>query len=244
MGSSEGRSHEEPKHRLTLPEYWIGRSHVTVAQFSVFANATGYRTQADRDGKSTVRLASAPTEVPGANWAHPTGPKSDTFGRENHPVIHMSWDDCAAFCAWASALSRIAIRLPSESEWEKAARGDDGRTYPWGEKTPDPSLANFNDAIGGTSAVGKYSPGGDSPYGCFDMAGNAWQWTNSLYRNYPYVLSDGRESPLAPGERVLHGGGNGDTGSGLRTSARWNIDPQSHRDQFGFRVCASSIIRA
>jgi formylglycine-generating enzyme required for sulfatase activity len=93
-------------------------------------------------------------------------------GITDHPV-RVSWHDAVAYATWAGK------RLPSEEEWEKAARGTDGRKYPWGDEEPTPDLCNFGKNEGGTTPVGKYSPQGDSPYGCADMAGNVWEWTSS-----------------------------------------------------------------
>ncbi|MBU6361523.1 MAG: SUMF1/EgtB/PvdO family nonheme iron enzyme [Chloroflexi bacterium] len=168
----------KPQHRVTLPEYWIGKTSVTVAQFAAFVRATGYSADA----------------------------RALRSGKDNHPVNYVSWFDAQAFCKWASEMLKRTVRLPSEAEWEKAARGTDGRTYPWGEAAPDKSRANYNNNVGDTTPVGQYSPQGDSPYGCVDMAGNVWQWTNSLYKPYPYNANDGRENSSDTGGRVVRGG--------------------------------------
>lgn len=241
MGSLDGEYDERFPSRLSLPEYWIGRSHVTVAQFAAFVKATGYKTRAERDGKSYSWNGSAGTELVGADWTHPKGPAMDTKGKEDHPVVHVSWDDAIAFCAWAANATGKAIRLPSEAEWEKAARGTGGRNYPWGDVAPTTAQTNFINMIGTTTPVGIYSPSGDSPYGCVDMAGNAWQWVNSLYRPYPYSATDGRESASDRGRRVLRGGGFLDLGYDVRAARRFFNDPSAHLEYIGFRVCASSI---
>jgi formylglycine-generating enzyme required for sulfatase activity len=223
MGSDRAKdpqadSDELPQHRVTLPEYWIGKTEVTVAQFAVFVRATGY--------------AGAPDAL--------------RSGKDNHPVNNVSWDDAQAFCRWASGVVGQTMRLPSEAEWEKAARGPANgtgadRRYLWGEAAPDPSRANYGSNVGDTTVVGQYSPQGDSPYGCADMAGNVWEWTNSLYRPYPYNAADGRENSSDSGGRVVRGGSFYGYGVGLPCAARGNRNPSDRDFDLGFRLLASSI---
>lgn len=241
MGSNDGDDVEKPRHIVTLPEYWIGRAPVTVAQFATFSAATGYKTVAERDRKSYTLDGSTWTEVIGADWKHPNGPATDTKGKMDHPVVQVSWDDVIAFSAWMARATGKAIRLPNEAEWEKAARGTDGRKYPWGNAAPTEAHSNFNNNVGTTTSVGKYSPLGDSPYGCVDMAGNVWQWVNSLFRRYPYSATDGRESATDRGPRVFRGGGFNTNLSIVQATGRGYIVPAFRLERYGFRVCASSI---
>ena len=145
---------ESKKTRIIEKPYLIGKYPVTNAQYKRFLDANPkYR-------------------VP-KHW----GKKTRTYpeGKDDHPVVYVSWDDAQAFCKWAHC------RLPTKEEWEKAARGTDGRKYPWGDQAPDETLCNFNNNVGDTTPVGQYSPQGDSPYGCVDMAGNVWEWVATEY---------------------------------------------------------------
>ena len=204
MGSDESKDakaedREMPQHTLNLPEYRIARVPVTVAQFRRFVEASGYRTTAERQGSAYGWTGATWEDVKGAYWAAPRGPASDVGQKAEHPVTCLSWEDAVAFCQWAE------VRLPTEAQWEKAARGTDGRIFPWGNAEPDEKRCNFAMKVGDTTPVGSY-PTGASPYGCLDMAGNVWEWTSSLYQGYPYDAGDGREDPAASGSRVLRGG--------------------------------------
>jgi len=131
---------------------------------------------------------------------------------QDHPVVKVKWTDAIAYCQWMNNLlkaelpSGLVLRLPTEAEWEKAARGTDGREYPWGNEF---DKNNCNTAEGGkrvNTPVGLYSPRGDSPYGCADMAGNVWEWTHSLKKGYPYKANDGREDEKTSAAHVRRGG--------------------------------------
>jgi serine/threonine-protein kinase len=214
MGSDKSKDSlalddELPQHRLSLPEYWIGKTEVTVAQFAAYVRATGVKTSAS----------------------------SDVANKAAHPVVDVTWDDCIAFCGWASKLGGGEVLLPSEAEWEKAARGTDGRIYPWGNQAPDNTRLNFIDSrIGTTTPVGQYGAKGQSQYGCDDMAGNVWEWTRSIYKNYPYAPTDGREDLSSRDTRVLRGGSFLSFSQLVRCACRDGHDPNYHFVNLNFRV--------
>ena len=155
-------------HRVLLDDYAIARVPITNAQYQLFVEGALHEPPEDWNGKRAPR------------------------GRELHPVVGVSWHGALVYCRWLSEVTRKPIALPSEAEWEKAARGsDDTRAYPWGEAF-DAALCNVEGAFGGTTPVGIFAKGA-SPYGCLDMAGNVWEWTRSRYASYPYQADDGRE---------------------------------------------------
>ncbi len=169
-------------------------------------------------------------------YAKETGPQAPTAwrsasgrGKERHPVVNVSWHEALAFCKWAG------LTLPSEPEWEKAARGTDGRTYPWGNQWDD---TKCNVSGRGTTAVDEH-PGGVGPCGCWDTVGNVWEWTRSLAKGYPYDAGDGREAMDAPGNRVLRGGSWHDSRGFARCAFPYDYTPVDRYDYFGFRVVAS-----
>jgi formylglycine-generating enzyme required for sulfatase activity len=174
------RKNEFPKHELDIPyDYWISRFPTTFFQFSEFT--------AFNRTKSVIPP-----------------------GKEDHPVHIETWDEVQRYVAWCNLRfakdlpSGYLFRLPSEPEWEKAARGIDDRRWPWGNQL---EMEKYNSGINGTIPVTAYSPESDSPYGVSDMFGNVSEWTRSLFRHYPYDAYDGREDEALPGDRVVRGGG-------------------------------------
>jgi formylglycine-generating enzyme required for sulfatase activity len=172
-----------------LPEFWIGRTPVTNAEYAQFVIATGYE--------------------PPRHWEAGV-PPDEIF---NHPVTHVSWHDSMAYEEWAYK------RLPAEEEWEKAARGLDGWAYPWGEW--EKGRCNTKESsIGTTTPVGIYSPEGDSPYGCMDMAGNVFEWTASINGKY----------------RILRGGAYNHPRDLAHCAFRIRHKPSYRYRNIGFRV--------
>jgi formylglycine-generating enzyme required for sulfatase activity/AAA+ ATPase superfamily predicted ATPase len=222
---------ELPMHEVDLPTYYIARYPVTVMQFQVFVQDSGYQAQ---------------------------GPWREFSGQGNHPVVGLTWYDAIEYCKWLTEKLEVwngtpeplathlqekdcVVQLPTEAEWEKAARGTDGRLYPWGED-PDISRANYDDTgLGDTSPVGCFVNGA-SPFGSLDMSGNVWEMCHSLYRPYPYTKDDGREKPGAQGSRVLRGGAWADDAFYGRCAYRGNRPADSYGRDCGFRVAISTSV--
>jgi serine/threonine-protein kinase len=201
---------EKPIHRVHLSAYQIARHPVTNAQYELFVKATSYATP--------------------KHWKNGKIPA----GKEKHPVVNVSWQDAQAFCVWAG------VRLPTEAEWEKAARGADGRKYPWGNEPPTMELCNFNGNVGDTTPVGLY-PKGASPYGVLDMAGNVREWVSDWYDEKYYSVSPGSNppGPATGTSRVLRGGSWASIDLGVRSANRFNNVPVFWLINLGFRCVRS-----
>ena len=248
-GEREWYEWETPHHEVDMPAFRIGKYPVTNAQYAAFV----------RDGGYTEKRRECWTKA-GWRWkGGKTGPETagGEFDLPNHPVVVVTWYEAVAFCRWLTGRLRDAgeigsedeVTLPSEAQWEKAARGRDGRLFPWGGE-PDPGRANYEDAgIEMTSAVGCF-PGGASAYGCLDMAGNVWEWTSSLWGEdvddptfkYPYNPADGREN-LKAGDRVcrvLRGGAFHDLEWLTRCAFRFRDFPLNRYLNIGFRVLVAA----
>lgn len=207
---------------LDLPAFYLGRFEVTVAQFRAFVDATGFEVD-------DAALEGPPT----------------------HPVASVSWPDALAYCRWLDAtlrewpdtpesLGRLLrdawrVSLPSEAQWEKAARGTDGRVYPWGN-TARADRANY--ASSGTRAVGAVTCP-ECPFGLADMSGNVWEWTRSPYQPYPYDETNDRVDLDADALWVMRGGSYTDGAQNARTAVRGGGDPGARRPFMGFRVAIS-----
>jgi formylglycine-generating enzyme required for sulfatase activity len=229
---------EQPIHPVPLGEYYMARYPVTNAQYAAFVQAT------DRE--------------PPRHW---NGPQPPAAAR-HHPVVYVSWYDARAYSAWLTGQLRegavlppplaarlrdrgCVVRLPTEAQWERAASWDaqagQAREWPWGDEW-DAALCNTSEGgIGTTTAVGLF-PGGASPCGALDMAGNVWEWCQSLYKNYPYRAEDGREDPKAGGSRVLRGGAFSDFQGRARCAVRGSLHPVGRWSGGGFRLVVSPAL--
>jgi formylglycine-generating enzyme required for sulfatase activity len=236
MGSNR-QDAAQPQHTLYLPDYYIAKAPVTNAQWRTFVEATGHVVPKHWQKRENYGLLGMRTRIVGVAFPE---------DKAQHPVAHVSWDDAVAYCAWLAEVTGKPYQLPSEAEWEKAARGTDGRLFPWGN---NPFFlkgkCNTKEArIGATTPVGAYSPKGDSVYGCVDMTGNVWEWTRSRWRTdfrepgfkYPYQADDGREDMQASGMRVWRGGSFANKAANSHPAFRFYSLPLVPRDIIGFRV--------
>ena len=228
MGREGGPADEGPAHRVTLAAFLIDRLPVTNAGFAGFLNAVGG--PVDARGRRLFDWDDGDARI------HQRGGRFRAdAGFEDHPVVEASWTGGREYCRWRGK------RLPNEAEWEMAARGKTGRTYPWGDQLPDAGRARYGAGWGETTPVGRPA-GGASPQGVMNMAGNVHEWVSSLYRRYPYLPDDGREDAQAAGERVTRGGA-ADTGpETLRATWRGadvSRSPRAGHHNIGFR-CARS----
>ena len=274
MGSADplARPDEQPPHRVRVAGFWMDEAEVTNAQFAAFVAATGYRTVAERPvdweelrkqvppgtpkppdsqlqpGALVFTPPAEPVDLdrfdrwwswtPGACWNHPAGPASTIAGKGQEPVVHVAFEDAQAYARWAGK------RLPTEAEWEYAARGGlEGKRNAWGDEPVDPRRANTwqghfpdrntrEDGFALAAPVKSFPPNG---YGLFDMAGNVWEWCSDAYR--PYDGADPRIT-FVPGSLVVRGGSflcNDSYCSSYRPSARMSQTPDTGMQHLGFR---------
>jgi sulfatase modifying factor 1 len=257
---------EGPAHEVSLAGFAIDRYAVTNLAFASFVEATGYVSDAERSGWSFVFVGFLPEDFPdtravigaewwrqvfGADWRHPNGPQSTIEDRLEHPVVHVSWHDAQAYCAWSGA------RLPTEAEWEYAARAGTHSPFPWGDELEPggehrmnvfqghfPSGNTCADGFAGTAPVDAFSP---NDFGLYNMTGNVWEWCADWYDAGYYAHSPQYE-PRGPGvgtHRVMRGGSylcHRSYCRRYRVSARLGSEPGSSTGNLGFRVAADATI--
>jgi formylglycine-generating enzyme required for sulfatase activity len=209
----EAQSSEQPQHRFALPSFYLAKTPVTNAQYAAFVIDTGH--------------------IAPEHWRGGYPPDD----REEHPVVAVFWHDAVAYCRWLAEVTGKPYRLPSEFEWEKGARGKDGRIYPWGNKWEPGRCNSKENGKGGVTPVNAY-PAGASPYGLLDMAGNVLEWTRSLYKNYPNDPAHLWEDAESSGDiwPVLRGGAFIHNSSEMRCAVRRGASPYRWEYHLGFRV--------
>lgn len=213
MGDDHGDANQRPAHGVYVEAFYIGKYLVTNAEYKRFLDDTGQDSYI------------------------PTIPTGDA----DHPIVSVTWHQACGYARWAG------LRLLTEAEWEKAAGWREGRgakkfKYPWGDDF-DPNKCNtVESGIKTTTSVGGYSPQGDSPYGCADMSGNAWEWTSSLYQDYPYQADDGREDPSSSDRRAVRGGSFNSGRNNARATFR-SRGPGIAWNDIGFRCGISAEVR-
>jgi formylglycine-generating enzyme required for sulfatase activity len=240
MGSadsdSQAHAEEKPQHRVNVAGFWIDRTEVTNAQYRKFMDAGGYSKQ--------QYWTEAGWAWKGQNNAtQPTCWGDGNLNQAAQPVVCVSWYEAYAYARWAGG------RLPTEAEWEKAARGPstgsgDVRIYPWGNAAPDCNRLNYwgkdGGCVGRPAPVGSYA-NGVSPYGALDLAGNVWEWVSSRYGSYPYRSDDGREDQSSTDVRVLRGGSWLNEARSVRSALRGRNDPGTRNYNIGFRVASPGL---
>ena len=222
MGSDKSRDkqarvNETPQFPVGVDVFAIGQHPVTVAEYDCAVRANAVR---------------EPPESLPIDWA-------TQQSHSDHPVVCVSWKDALAYVRWLAKVTGQPWRLPSEAEWEKAARGTDGRIYPWGD-TFDKARCNTSESgINTTTPIGHY-PNGESPYHVQDMTGNVWEWTSSLFKPHPYRKNDGRENLGSTGNRVLRGGSCYDYAINARAAFRGELGPVSFLNG-GLRLALAAV---
>ncbi len=235
MGSNpaidpEANPRELPQHTVALPAFRISRYPITVAQYEPFVNGKGYA-QAEYWPAPALKWKGSRTQ-PEIGWNDPR------YHVANQPVIGVNLYEARAYCRWLSEQLGMIVRIPSEAEWEKAARATDGRLYPYGNELDESRFADDALGIDHPCAVGLF-PSNASPYGVLDLCGNVFEWTTSLLRDYPYLADDGREAPEKAGSRIFRGGSFNTPAAFSRCAFRSHFYPHAGYDWVGFRVCTS-----
>ena len=232
---SDADSDERPTHSVTLSDYYIGKLEVTVAQFREFINETNYRTDADKDGGSYIWNGSSWEKRNGVNWKCDASGKMRGSWEDNYPVIYVSWNDAKAYCEWLSRKTGQSFRLPTEAEWEYAARGGNkSRGYKYSGSDSIDDVAWYTSNSGSkTHQVGTKSP---NELGVYDMSGNVWEWCQDWYGDYSSGSQYNPTGPSSGSYRVFRGGSWNHNAEYCRVSIRNGYAPDDRYSSYGFRV--------
>jgi len=223
---------EQPQQEVVFPDFHVGRYPVTVGEYWLFVQQESYQNQQHWTEAGWAWREARDVLLP-QFWY-----EEKWTGDDCQPVVGVTWYEAYAYCRWLSEATGRDYRLPTEAEWEKAARGKNGQQYPWGDEFDALRCNARRSALGQTTPVGRYSPKGDSPYRCGEMAGNASQWTLSKFWSYPYTDDDGRNDAEGDAERVIRGGSWFKPALRSRAAARGVNDPFFTDNDLGFRcVC-------
>jgi serine/threonine-protein kinase len=221
LNTPNANTDEYPQHEVALTAFWMDYTEVTAAQFSLFLNEVG--NQKER-GITWINLENSNTSI-----MEDGGDFFPKPGMDSKPVALVSWYGAEAYCQWAGG------QLPTEAQWEFAARGANSSSYPWGSLPPTCSLAQFRVCPNGVQSVGSKSPGGDSWMGAADMGGNVWEWTADWYGAYETAVSVNPTGPRSGSEKVLRGGSWGSDSWMARTASRNDTVPTFRSVFSGFR---------
>ena len=264
MGSNEGRSNEKPVHKITVSSFKMSKYEITLSEFAEFIKATGYKTDAEKEGYSWIYSNGGSKQVNAVTWRDNEIGKKRNENDWNKPVIHVSWNDASAFCKWLSSRTGKKYRLPTEAEWEYAAgNGSKHTTYGWGNysesqgsysgniKSKTADLKNENSILSDPKfkenknedyffavPVGSFAP---NDFGLYNMTGNVWEWCNDMYDEKYYATSpaDNPQGPANGDVRVFRGGGWGSGPVNSRVTDRGVNAPNFHDFSVGFRVACA-----
>ncbi len=255
MGSDDGGGDEKPVHSVTVSDFYLGKYEVTVAEFRAFIDDDGYRTDAEKEGKSWGYDGTAWNEIAGRNWRHDPEGKN---AQDNHPVINVSWNDATAYCAWLSKKMGKTYRLPTEAEWEYAAGNGSRHTkYSWGNGDPngkkggnvadesksptgsqwETKFDGYNDGYWSTAPVGSFDA---NDFGLHDMTGNVWEWCSDWKGDYPSSSQKDPSGPSTGVDRVLRGGSWFSNPQSCRVAYRDSVAPAFRSSVTGFRFARTN----
>ncbi len=254
MGDDNGEAYEKPAHFVTISDFYIGKTEITVAQFKTFVDDSNYKTDAEKEGFSW-KYTDKWEKMENINWRHDCQGNIRLSSDYLHPVIHVSWNDAVAFCKWLNNKKKAKYRLPTEAEWEYAAgNGEKHTKYSWGSQNPigknggnvadesknpingsgwSSKFDGFNDGYWFTAPVAQYN---SNDFGLHDMTGNVWEWCSDWYKGYS---GSSGVSDYTGTSRVLRGGSWGSNPLDCRVANRGNNTPEYHSSNFGFRLSLS-----